>query len=157
MATRMLCGPRWRCLAHIITHCWRAFPRSRMCSRRGCFWFTASAWANYMARVVEPQMAAAFCQRHDAGVWECLCNSPHISRARGRRGQNCFHAFCFGKHWVAICLSWDTPAFWASWGDTLPVIVGRRPRVARQLVAELEHLPPGRRDGASSAHWCHGI
>ena len=26
LATRILCGPSWRCSAHIITHCWRAFP-----------------------------------------------------------------------------------------------------------------------------------
>ena len=39
--------------------------------------------ANYVARVVEPQMAAAFCQRHDAGVWECLCRILHISPEQG--------------------------------------------------------------------------
>ena len=38
----------------------------------------------------------------------------------------------------------STPAFWASWADTLPVIVGRHPGVARQLVAELEHEPQTR-------------
>ena len=36
LATRILCAPVWRCSAHIITHCWRAFPWSRTCSRRGC-------------------------------------------------------------------------------------------------------------------------
>ena len=41
LATRILCGPSWRCSAHIITHSWRAFPWSRMCSWRGCFWFIA--------------------------------------------------------------------------------------------------------------------
>ena len=115
----------------------------------------ASARANCVARVVEPQMAAAFCR--DVGV--SVQNSPHISRARGRRGRNCY-AFCFGRQLRSACRG-STPAFWASWADTLPVIVGRHPRVARQLVAELEHephtFPSGRRDGSSSAHFCHGI
>ena len=37
----------------------------------------------HVARVVEPQMAATFCQRHDARVWECLCRILHTSPEQG--------------------------------------------------------------------------
>ena len=125
-------------------------------SRRGCFWFTAHLLGRTMwLEVVEPQMAAAFCQRHDAGVWECL---PHISRARGRRGRNCFHAFCFGRHWIAICLSWEHPSVlgelgrrvegnWSlSWSTSLKHVSFRpqRWRVVSSLVSCYLTLPVGK-------------
>ena len=68
-------------------------------------------------------------------------NSPHNSRATERRGRSCFYAFCSGRHRVRSACRVSTPAFWASWADTLPVIVGRHPRVVRHLVGELEHKP----------------
>ena len=101
----------------------------------------ASARANYVARVVEPQMAATFCQRHDAWVWECLCRIFHI-------GDDFVGTvsmpFVLGGIGLLSACHGSTPAFWASWADTLPVIVGRHPRVARQFVAELEHEPQTR-------------
>ena len=70
----------WRCSVHIITHCWPAFPWSRMCSRRGCFWLTVHPLGRTMwPELVVLQMAAAFCQRHDTGVSLCLCRILHVS------------------------------------------------------------------------------
>ena len=128
LATRILCAPVWRCSAHIITHCWRAFPWSRTCSRRGCIWFTAHLLGRTMWLEVEPQMAAAFCQRHDAGVWECLCRILHVSPEQGDDVVGAaFMPLVLGGIGLRSACRGSTPAFWASWADTLPVIAGRHP------------------------------
>ena len=72
----------------------------------------ASARANHVVRVVEPQMAAAFCQRHDAGVWECLCRILHISPEQGD-DVTASMPFVLGGIGLRSACRGSTPAFWA--------------------------------------------
>ena len=38
----------------------------------------ASAKANYLLRVVEPDAVAEFARAHDQGIWKCLCKLLHV-------------------------------------------------------------------------------
>ena len=64
------------------------------------------------------------------GVAVPLQNSPDISRAKGRCGRSCFHAFGSGRCRVAISLSSELPSVLGELGNTLPVIAKRHPQVA---------------------------
>ena len=62
-------------------------------------------------------MAGAFCQRHDAMVWECLCRILHISPEQGDDvvGAAPMLSVLGGIGLRSACRG-STPAFWASWG-----------------------------------------
>ena len=51
----------------------------------------ASAKANYLLRVVEPQTVAAYPRAHDDGIWACLCTLLHVNPSQNeniRSGAN---------------------------------------------------------------------
>ena len=110
-ATRILCAPVWRCSAHIITHCWRAFPWSRTCSRRGCCSFTAHLLGRTMLLELSSlRWQPRFVRDMTPGCGSVCAEFSTYLQGKGRRCRSCFHAFCSEKHKVAICLSWEHPS-----------------------------------------------
>ena len=105
----------------------------------------AAARANYVARVVEPGSAEPFCQRHDAGLWQCLCAILQISPDQGEDvvGAASMPLVLGGLGLRSACRV-SQPAYWASWADALHVIHNRHPEVAAQLVTALDDEPESR-------------
>ena len=63
--TMSLCS--WRCSVPSIERSWTAFRWWKMCSVHGT--------ARPQGPTTSPEFAAeAFCERHDKGLWQCLCN-----------------------------------------------------------------------------------
>ena len=81
----------------------------------------AAARANHMMRVVEPEAAQEFCQRHDAALWRCFCTFTNRGVTTTRCQRHCVNASRVGRPWVEECgshkelgqlgrLSFDGPA-----------------------------------------------
>ena len=76
----------------------------------------ASARANCVARVVELQVAEAFGQRHDAGVWQSLCRILQISPEQGEDVVEAASVLLVpGGVGLRSACRVSSPAFLASW------------------------------------------
>ena len=94
----------------------------------------ASAKANYLLRVVEPNAVAEFAHLHDQRIWNCLCQLLHVDPSQNEE----VILSASGLHNAART---SVSAYWASWADTLPMIRARHGAVADLFVRELEREP----------------
>ena len=96
----------------------------------------ASARANYLLQVVEPQSVANFARSH--GMWRCLCRmtridvvqEEHIRSAPGM-------PLVLGSLGLRSAVRLSKSAFWASWADCLPMVFSRHRDVAIRFVVNL--------------------
>ena len=108
-----------------------------------CAWLIllhcASAKANCLLRVVEPQSVAAYARAHDDGIWACLCTLLHVHPSQNediRSGANL--PLVLGGVGLRSATRTSVSAYWASWADCLPMMFARHPEVASRLVRQLE-------------------
>ena len=105
-----------------------------------CAWllllFCASTRANYMLRMVHPELSHGFATRHDSRVWSTL------TRLLGVEGSECARQraslpFSIGGLGLRSVVRTSTAAYWSSWADTLSMIRARHPTVADDVVIAL--------------------
>ena len=111
----------------------------------------ASAKANYLLRVVEPDAVAEFARAHDQGIWKCLCELLHVDPVQ--REETTLSAslpLSLGGLGLRSAARTSVSAFWASWADTLPMIHARHREIANHFVGELEGVPEGPSLGAAA-------
>ena len=98
----------------------------------------AGARANYMLRVVRPELVHDFAEAHNAGLWRCLARIIPISVGADETA----------KATASLPLAMDgtglrdasrtsQPALWASWADCLSMVYDRHPDVATMMVRQL--------------------
>ena len=105
-----------------------------------CAWllllFCASTRANYMLRVVHPELSHGFAARRGSRVWSTL------TRLLGVEGSECARQraslpFSIGGLGLRSAVRTSTAAYWSSWADTLSMIRARHPTVADDVVIAL--------------------
>ena len=102
----------------------------------------AAARANYVARVVEPMTARQFCERHDVGLWRCLCATVQIPPDQPEDVvEAASMPMVLGGVGLRSAVRVSVPAYWASWMDALLVIRQRHPEIVERLVTEFEIGP----------------
>ena len=98
--------------------------------------------ANYMMRVVEPEVVQEFCQRHDAALWRCFCTFTQIEESQPRDVRDTASMpLVLGGLGLRSAVRTRKAAYWASWADCLSMVHQRHPQVAAPLVTELEGNP----------------
>ena len=96
----------------------------------------AGGRANYLLRVVRPELVREFAEGHNTGLFNCLCRIMNIVPGQ-------IHELV--KDIITIPLSiggmgfrsahrTSPPAYWASWADSLPMIRERHLEVARTII-----------------------
>ena len=136
--------------------CWSGFPLvADLQSSWLILLHCASAKANYLLRVVEPQSVAAYDR---AGIWACLCTLLHQSLAEQRHQE--WGQFAIGLDGVGLRNATRTSisAYWDSWADCLPLMFAKHTEVAFWLARQLEGHPnsPFPSAAASSARVLSG-
>ena len=119
----------------------------------------ASARANCLLRVVEPQSVAAYSRAHDEGVWTCMCALLNINPTQDEDIRSCANLpLVLGGVGLRSATRTSVSAYWASWADCLPMMFARHPEVASQIVQQLEGHPdsPFLAAAASSARVLSG-
>ena len=123
----------WR--GHIMHtgRCSSASPESPTSNQRG-------HWANCSLRVVRPELVAQVAAAHGAGLWSCFCDivnvAPDQCSAAARDAATL--PLCLGGLGLRSASLTSTPAYWASWADSLHMIRQQHPGVADRFVAGLE-------------------
>ena len=116
----------------------------------------ASARANYLLRVVDPEQVQQFAQMHDQRLWQCLCQllgiAPDLCDDVARSSTTL--PLVLGGLGLRSASRTRMAGFWASWADCLPMINARHPEVAARIIAQLEGDPSGQsvQSAAESAH-----
>ena len=100
----------------------------------------ASARANYILRVVRPDLVRAFAAQHEHGIWQCCCEILGVSSVdvSAITRDTATLPLALGGLGLRSATRTSLPAFWASWADCLSMIHKRHPTVAETLVRELE-------------------
>ena len=95
--------------------------------------YCASPRAQHALGTVPPTDSAAYAAEHDRAVWTTLQRLLAEQDAQGREwdGQIAFLPAASGGFGLA------SAAYWAAWADALPVMLHRRPEVARRYAQEL--------------------
>ena len=94
----------------------------------------ANARANYVLRVIRPELARHFAQAHDAGLWRCLCAILRVGEDQcdALAKDAASLPLCMGGLGLRSVVRTSSSAHWASWAD---------PRVADMIVNALESDP----------------
>ena len=119
----------------------------------------ASARANYLLRVVEPQSVVAYARTHDDVVWTCMCALLNINTTQEEDIRSCANLpLVLGGVGLRSATRTSVSAYWASWADCLPMMFARHPEVTSQIVQQLEGHPnsPFLAAAASSARAVSG-
>ena len=103
----------------------------------------ASARANYLLRVIDPQQMQQFAQMHDQRLWHCLCEllgiAPDLCDDAARSSATL--PLVLGGLGLRSALRTREAGFWASWADCLPMIHALHSGIAARIVKELDGLP----------------
>ena len=114
--------------------CWTASLQFRMCNQlgRSCL----------IARLPEPRISSEWChpsRSHDKALWECLCRvlgvPPDSCEGSARAASQLPLAFDGLR--LRSAERTRTPAYWASWADSLSMIQQRHPSVAATVVEQM--------------------
>ena len=83
---------------------------------------------------------AQFAAAHDAGLWRCLCDIVNVALDQCSVGARDAATFplSLGGLGLRSASRTSTPAYWASWADSLHMIRQRQTGVADRFVAGLE-------------------
>ena len=109
---------------------------------------TQSAWAlllhcagsraNYLLRVIRPELVRNFAEGHNAGLWRCLAQIlPASTGADPIAKATASLPLSTGGLGLRDASRTSEPAFWASWADCLSIIRKRHPEVALEMVRQL--------------------
>ena len=103
----------------------------------------ASARANYLLRVVRPDLVRQFAARHDESIWTCLCQILGVpsDECDITARHTATLPLALGGLGLRSAVRTSLPAHWASWGECLGMIKDRHPEVADMIVSALENHP----------------
>ena len=121
----------------------------------------AGGLANYLLRVVRPELVGEFAEGHNAGLMSCLSRILNITPGQihdvvkdivtlpfsiGGMGLRSAHRTCQRAHW-------------ASWADCLPMIYERHPEIVRVILGSLTepNPPPSLESVARAARNLEGV
>ena len=103
---------------------------------------SASARANYISRVVEPEAAEDFCRRHDAGLWRCFCACMQIDPDQSQDVMDtATMPLALGGLGLRSAIRGSAPAYWPSWADCLSMIHKCHTTASAALVRAHEGQP----------------
>ena len=120
----------------------------------------ASSRANYLMRVVRPELAKSFAKRHNVGLWKCLADILHLSGNRDVTTKEVASMpLAMGGLGLRDGARISPAAFWASWADSLGMIKARHPQVANTITQGLngEAAAPTLRAAARARHDLTGV
>ena len=103
----------------------------------------ASGRANYLLRVVRPELVRDFAERHDSSLWTCMCEILRVDRGEcsaNARNSSTF-PLALGGVGLRSAVRTSGSASWASWADALAMIKQRHPEVSHRIIGELEGNP----------------
>ena len=90
--------------------------------------------ANYWFRTVQPELTAAFAERHDKDVWTCLCEILQINMVGPKVVSSASLPVTLGGVGLGSALRIREAAFWASWADCLEMVTERHPSIATAMI-----------------------
>ena len=103
--------------------------------------YCASPRAQHALRTVPPLDSATYAAEHDRAIWATLHHLLAEQDASGREWtaarQIAFLPAACGGLGLASAERLAPAAYWAAWADALPVMLQRRPEVARRYAQEL--------------------
>ena len=100
--------------------------------------FCASPRCNYHLRMLAPEETATFAQDHDTAVAACftqLLDTGPIPPTSLAIAHLPLHMGGLGLSSASVLA---TPAYWASWADTLPVLAQQAPQLTRSFLLQLQ-------------------
>ena len=95
-----------------------------------CAWLLLLHRASARARVVEPGSTRNFCEVHDASLWKCLEAILQMPLEGAEVKSIGSLPMVLGGIGLQSAMRTSTPAYWASWCDSLAMIRRRQPIVA---------------------------
>ena len=119
----------------------------------------ASARANYLLRVVRPDLVRGFAERHDEGLWRCLCRLLGTDVQNARSQEVASVPLSMGGLGFPSATRTRQAACWASWAGSLSMIKQRHPTVAERILVALHNVegPESTRSAAIVAHQSAGV
>ena len=102
--------------------------------------FCASTRANYLIRNVQPELVVEFAQRHEARIWQRLCQITGIDEGTVLASSRQVASLPLSMRGLGLRSAQRTSvaAHWASWADAVGMIQNRHPTVAATIVRALE-------------------
>ena len=102
--------------------------------------FCASTRANYLIRNVQPELVVEFAQRHEARIWQRLCEITGIDEGTVLASSRQVASLPLSMRGLGLRSAQRTSvaAHWASWADAVGMIQNRHPTVAATIVRALE-------------------
>ena len=97
----------------------------------------AGARANYLLRIVRPDLVRSFAERHDRGLWQCLARILGRSAEWLQHPRDHFTSLSMGGLGSRKATRVSPSAYWASWADSLSMTKARHPRCGRCHLALL--------------------
>ena len=96
----------------------------------------ASARANYLLRVVRPELVRDFAARHDSSLWTCMCEILRVDfgECSANARNSATVASSVGRCWSQRAVRTSGSASWASWADALAMIKQRHPEVSHRII-----------------------
>ena len=106
--------------------------------------FCASTRANYLIRNVQPELVVEFAQRHEARIWQRLCEITGIDEGTVLASSRQVASLPLSMRGLELRSAQRTSvaAHWASWADAVGMIQNRHPTVAATIVRALENGSP---------------
>ena len=103
---------------------------------------------NHLLRTLPPRLVEQLAIEHDNRIWETFCNIFTIPDADtfdanlNRVPYTCCRRQAklpmrYGGLGLRDSLRVSPAAYWASWGDSLPILMRRFPAIGAQMVAQL--------------------
>ena len=120
----------------------------------------ASSRANYLMRVIRPELVKSFAERHNVGLWKCLADILHLSGNWDVTTKEVASMpWTMGGLGLRDGARISPAGFWASWADSLGMIKARHPQVADTITQGLngEVAAPTLRAAARARHDLTGV
>ena len=91
-----------------------------------------SARANFLLRVVSPDLVEHFAHNHDNQIWECLARILDVDLNQCEAGMKASASLplSMGVLGLRSAVRTRVPAHWSSWADCFPMVHARHPDVA---------------------------
>ena len=99
--------------------------------------------ANYWFRTVQPELTAAFAERHDKDVWTCLCEILQINKVGPKVVSSASLPVTLGGVGLGSALRIREAAFWASWADCLEMVTERHPSITTAMIEGITQKSQG--------------
>ena len=120
----------------------------------------AGTRANYLLRVIRPELVHTFAEGHNRGLWNCLHHILSIDSQVDETVRDIGSLPLFmGGLGLRSATRTSQPAFWASWADCLTMIGTRHPDVAALILLRMQgpDTPPTLAAAASAAMCLSGV